>query len=219
MAASRTVGTPRGILAGMTRLAGLTAVVLLAFAGTACELHEGAVGGPRESASASDAAQENGPDAAPAPAEQEGTDRLPDGSGQERPERNGAPEDPETSGEACAEAVLADIDALIGAQLDAFAHGEWEQAWSMASESFRQGVDVEALQSIIEDGFPVLTDADAHEVGLCLRREDRATVLIEVHSQAGDRVWLGYDVVREPSGWAIDGAVPLGGEPEEGITI
>lgn len=219
MAASRKVGTARGILAGMNRLAGLTAVVLLASAGAACELHEGAVGGPREAASSSDAAQEDEPAPAPGPAEQEGTDRPPDGSGQQPPERDGAPEDPGSSGEACASAVLADIDALIGAQLDAFADEEWEQAWSMASESFRRGVDVEELQSIIEDGFPLLTDAAAHEVGLCLRREDRATVLIEVHIQAGGQVWFGYDVVREPSGWAIDGAVPLGGEPEEGITI
>lgn len=122
----------------------------------------------------------------------------------------GAPDAPQPpTPEACAAADLAAIDAVIAAQLDAFADDDWEAAFALASVEFRAGTDPDAFAALIEDSFPVIVDDAEHRSVACLvRRPGAAEVRVEVTAADGERADLVYLLVDE-DGWAIAGAVPL----------
>ncbi len=114
----------------------------------------------------------------------------------------------------CEPAVVEAVDEVLASQLSAFAAQDWEEAWEHASDAFRQAVDVEGLERIVEEGFPVVAEAASHSVDGCEQRGDRITALVTVVGRSGEEAVLAYELVSERGAWAVDGAVTLEGRGE-----
>ena len=140
-----------------------------------------------------------------------------DGGGPAAPEAD--PHTPDGDVPSCDDATAAAIDDVIGAQLAAFADGDYDRALELASEAFRADVDADDLARIIEEGYPVAADAAGHETGLCVQpTPTSAEVLVEVTAQDGTRGDLVYRMVVEEPEWRISGAVQVGEGPSEPTT-
>ena len=114
----------------------------------------------------------------------------------------------------CGPAVAETVDEVLASQLAAIAAQDWEAAWAHASDAFRQAVDADGLERIIEEGFPVVAEAAAHDVERCEQRGDRITALVTVVGRSGEEALLAYELVSERGAWAVDGAVTLEGRGE-----
>ena len=125
-------------------------------------------------------------------------------------EPTAAPRTPhERTERACTQATEQRVSARVGDQLDAFARGDTEAAWELASQAFRRSVSAEELATIIEERFPAVAAAEEHVVGHCRRTGDRVSVIVAVSGRDGSEQMLDYELTREWGGWYVDGAVPL----------
>lgn len=115
----------------------------------------------------------------------------------------------------CDTETLADLDEVVGGQLDAFADDDWDDALALASAGFREEFDATRFAAVVEGSFPVAADAVDHRLGGCVTTTTEAQVLVEVESGTGDEATLVYALVREAGAWRIAGAVPTGDEPED----
>jgi len=113
---------------------------------------------------------------------------------------------------ACDEATRADLDATIDAQLEAFADDDYDAALALTTEGFQEQFNAERLRGIIEDGFPLVTEADGHTSETCVESEGVAQLLVSV--TAGDEeLELVYSLESEEGEWRIAGAKPTGEGP------
>lgn len=130
------------------------------------------------------------------------------------------PHGPDGDVPACGEGTARDIDAVIGDQLAAFADDDYERALELASRDFRAAIDAEGLAGIIEQGYPVASDAASHETGACVQPTPvTAEVLVRVTARDGDRGDLVYRLVDEDDGWRIAGAVQVGDGADDGTVV
>ncbi len=136
--------------------------------------------------------------------------------GQDLSREEPAPDPPDPHGElACDEATLEAIDATIDAQLAAFADDDYEAALALTTEGFQEEFDAERLRGIIEEGFPIVTEADGHTSDTCVSADGAAQVLVEV-TAGDDALDLVYAMEDEDGQWRIAGATPAGeGAPED----
>ncbi len=156
------------------------------------------------------------PSAASDDPDDEGTEDGPDG---DRSEDEGPGGDRSEEG-VCSDTALASIDEAIDGQLTAFAEGDFAGALDFASDGFRAGLDPEAFEALIEDGYPVAADAAEHRSRECRQPEpEAAEVLVEVTADDGTRGELVYLMVEEEGAWRIAGAVdPDADDPPDGTT-
>lgn len=212
-AAPTTAGGGRPVRAGPTRRGrafALGLVVVIALLGAGCT-------GPADEAVAPTAA----PD--PATAEPDAATEAPDPpAGDSTP----GPDEPGIAGpldepagdpaDGCGDA-LAELDAVIGEQLAAFAADDWERALSLTSQRFRaSGVDADGLREIVTSGYAPAADAERHDVIGCVRTGGEAQVLIDVTAAGGASIGLVYLMERENGSWRISGAVAHGSGPQGG---
>lgn len=113
--------------------------------------------------------------------------------------------------------------AAVDAQLEAIAREDWTGALGYATEGFRADIDAERFRQIITDGFPVVADNRARDIGRCRTRGDEATLEVTVEDGDGDQQLLLYLFQRGPDGWGIGGAAPAApGNPapdDPGLTV
>ena len=129
------------------------------------------------------------------------------------------PHGPDGEVPACGDTDRRDIDAVIGDQLAAFATDDYDRALELASQDFRAAIDAEGLASIIEEGYPVASDAASHETGACVQpTSGTAEVLVRVTARDGVRGELVYRLAAEAEGWRIAGAVQVG-DGDDGETV
>jgi len=112
----------------------------------------------------------------------------------------------------CTDEQRTTLTATVDGQLDAITAREWEQALGFATDGFRADIGPDRFREIILEGFPVVADARARDIGRCRVEDDRATLAVTVEDRDGTRQPLLYLFARDGDGWAIDGAVP----PSEG---
>jgi len=116
---------------------------------------------------------------------------------------------------ACDEATLEDIDATIDAQLAAFADDDYEAALALTTEGFQEQFDAELLRGIIEEGFPLVAEADGHTSDTCVASDGAAQLLVSV-TAGDDALELVYAMEDEDGEWRIAGATPADeGAPED----
>jgi hypothetical protein len=107
--------------------------------------------------------------------------------------------------------------AVVDGQLAAIAEQDWATALTFASDGFRSGIDTERFRDIILEGFPVVADNRARDIGPCRTRGDDATLEVTVEDRDGTQQLLLYVFERDDAGWGIGGATPAAptGDPDE----
>lgn len=129
----------------------------------------------------------------------------------------GGPDDPSEleplAEAACSTQEQDAIDAIIAGQLDAFAAGDYDLALTFASEGFQAGLDAEAFERVITDGFPVVARDASHRTRRCVTLEGDAgtagQALVTVTAADGESTDLVYLLLVEDGGWVISGATPV----------
>ena len=67
----------------------------------------------------------------------------------------------------CTGAQVELIDQHISAQIDALAKRDWKQAYSFASEDFREGIGVDQFIAIIESQYAMLINNQGYQFNQC----------------------------------------------------
>lgn len=122
----------------------------------------------------------------------------------------------------CEDDLRATLVAAVDGQLAAIAEQDWAGALDFASDGFRSGTDTERFRDIILDGFPVVADNRARDVGICRALGDDATLEVTVEDRDGTQQLLLYLFERDDQGWGIGGATPAaptGDEDEPALTV
>lgn len=117
----------------------------------------------------------------------------------------------EQPGRDCTDVQRTELTAAVDGQLDAIAARDWEQALAFATDDFRADIDPDRFRDIILEGFPVVADAHARDVGRCLVDELQATLVVTVEDRDGAQQPLLYLFEHDGDGWSIGGAVPPAG--------
>lgn len=108
----------------------------------------------------------------------------------------------------CDDGERATLVATVDGQLEAIADADWDRALDFASSGFRSGIDAARFRDLITEGFPVVADNRARDIGACRAVGDEATLLVTVEDQDGSQQLLLYLLEREADGWGIGGAAP-----------
>ena len=118
-----------------------------------------------------------------------------------------APE-PEPSGPPACDPVVEDAVAqTVADQLAAFSAGDFRDAFSYASDSFRGSTSLKGFRAIITEGYPEVADSVAHEVVDCFAfGPSAAAAIVSVTGRNDVTVELAYRFVQEAGEWRIDGA-------------
>lgn len=117
------------------------------------------------------------------------------------------PSDEETARD-CDDADRTELTAAVDGQLDAIVGRDWEQALAFATDGFRADIGPDQFRDIILEGFPVVADARARDVGRCRVEDAQATLEVTVEDRDGTRQPLLYLFEHDGEGWGIGGAVP-----------
>ena len=96
------------------------------------------------------------------------------------------------------------MERTITGQQDAFARRDFAQAREFASESFRTFITTDEFQALIEREYDFLLTDPAVTFDRCAQVEDIGEIQVRVPGTTPRT--LVYRLVREPAGWAIDGA-------------
>jgi hypothetical protein len=136
-----------------------------------------------------------------------------DGSEPEAPQA--LPErDEELQPAICPDTVTDAVGATIGAQLDAFARGDYPAALAQASPGFQAGTDVNAFQRLIERDYPLLLDGARVEVEGCAQlRDDVSDVIAVIVTADGTRTRFLYRLRLAEDRWGIEAAARLDPPP------
>lgn len=108
----------------------------------------------------------------------------------------------------CDDDARATLVATVDGQLDAIADADWDRALGFATAGFREGIDAARFQEIITEGFPVVADNRARDIGACRSTGQDATLVVTVEDGDGTQQLLLYLLEREADGWGIGGAAP-----------
>lgn len=120
----------------------------------------------------------------------------------------------------CDARTEAELDEVVGAQLRAIAAGDYRGALEFASSEFRADMDAERFREVLEEGFPLVTRAEGHEIGDCRAAGDAAEAVVAIRG-ADDELVLVYGFSREDGRWLVDGATTRGApvaSPSDGET-
>lgn len=141
------------------------------------------------------------PRATPPPGAPDTDGDEPVGDGDDAPDQQRATEP-------CGDELRTTLVATVDGQLDAIAEGAWQDALAFATDGFRADIDADRFRQIILDGFPVVADAVARDLGACRTVADQATMLVTVEDGDGTQQVLQYLFEQDEGGWGIGGAVP-----------
>jgi len=129
----------------------------------------------------------------------------------EQTEEDAAGDASETGLIACTPDQRSGMERTVRAQTEAFSDGEFAEAYTYASSSFRSSVPLMAFEQIILGSYgPLVISADLR-FGECLVESEGATGTIDARfsNNGTDVVGLRYVMVEETAGWRVDGASNL----------
>jgi len=100
--------------------------------------------------------------------------------------------------------------ATIGAQIEALAAGDFEQAYQWAAPAFQVSVPVEVFETVIRQGYPSLLAARSHTLSDCvLFPQDLGNTVVTVRTTSQEVFTLYYQLVNTDQGWRILGAAEI----------
>ena len=106
----------------------------------------------------------------------------------------------------CSEKQMKLVDKHISGQIDALAKKDWKLAYSFASESFRNNVDIEQFTEIISNRYSMLIENQGYKFTQCSIESDKITQELTV--SAGEQsYYLTYRLTIKGSTLGIEGAV------------
>jgi hypothetical protein len=117
---------------------------------------------------------------------------------------------PEPGIPVCEAGVAGSVDRTVTAQLEAFAAGDFQSAFALASESFQGSIDLKGFREVIRSGYPEVAASVGHRLVEC-RQPGPASVsaLVAVTGENGVTAQLAYRFVLESAEWRVDGASTL----------
>ena len=111
----------------------------------------------------------------------------------------------------CEESLEARFRLTIESQTDAFGDGDFELAYSFASQEFRSNVSLQSFVGIIAGSYGPLIESSNLGFSNCRADLDAGLGVIDVQFvQSGNDVYaLRYLLQEDPDGWRIGGATNL----------
>ena len=104
--------------------------------------------------------------------------------------------------------VRDEVHATVETQLNALRHGNFEQAYEMASTGIKAQFDVRLFAALVRHGYPVLLQPNAADVGIVRDKDEEiAQVTVTILDRQKHAVVYGYSLVKEKAGWRINGVV------------
>lgn len=97
---------------------------------------------------------------------------------------------------------------VIMRQLAAFRAGDYRTAYAFASQGIRARFDLEAFEQMVKAGYPQI--ARSTQAWILEARPDpdgALRVLLRIRGEDGTFIRALYEMVREKSGWRINGVV------------
>ena len=92
------------------------------------------------------------------------------------------------------------------AQLDSFRQGDYDTAYSFASEAIRQIFDRQRFERMVQTGYPeIARSRSAVVVSAAVISNGHASVVVKILGSNGYHIQAIYELVWENSGWKIDG--------------
>ena len=103
--------------------------------------------------------------------------------------------------------LKAAADTILG-QLDAFRRGDYDAAYTFASESIRQIFDRESFERMVKTGYPEIARSSVATVNLAtIAPNGHAYLIMKIRGADGSRIEAIYEMVWEDGRWKIAGVV------------
>lgn len=127
------------------------------------------------------------------------------------PEQNEPQEsEPEIETTPCSQTVQADIESTIKNQTAFFAVGDFELAYSFASDSFQASVSLQRFIEIIQGSYGPLISSSTLNFDNCIYfPESLASIDVRFTNSGAELYALRYVMVESDQGWRVDGAGAL----------
>ena len=114
---------------------------------------------------------------------------------------------PAASAQPVVKDALAAADPIVG-QLEAIRRGDWEAAYGFASEQIRKQFDRQGFERMVRGGYPEIASSTFYSVSQTRAEADGLVyVRVKIRGDNGKSIEALYEVVREASGWKINGVV------------
>jgi len=103
--------------------------------------------------------------------------------------------------------LKAAADTILG-QLEAFRRGDYDAAYTFASESIRQLFDRESFERMVKTGYPEIARSAVATVDQAtIAPNGRAYLIMKIRGANGGRIEAIYEMVWEDGRWKIAGVV------------
>lgn len=103
--------------------------------------------------------------------------------------------------------LKAAADTILG-QLEAFRRGDYDAAYTFASESIRQLFDRESFERMVKTGYPEIARSAAATVNQAtIAPSGRAYLIMKIRGANGGRIEAIYELIWEDGRWKIAGVV------------
>ena len=103
--------------------------------------------------------------------------------------------------------LKAAADTILG-QLEAFRRGDYDAAYTFASESIRQIFDRESFERMVKTGYPEIARSAAATVNQAtVAPNGHAYLIMKIRGANGSRIEAIYEMVWEEGRWKIAGVV------------
>ena len=103
--------------------------------------------------------------------------------------------------------LKAAADTILG-QLEAFRRGDYDAAYTFASESIRQLFDRESFERMVKMGYPEIARSAVATVDQAtIAPNGRAYLIMKIRGANGRRIEAIYETVWEDDRWKIGGVV------------
>ena len=112
------------------------------------------------------------------------------------------------AGPTCAQYDLkAAADTILG-QLEAFRRGDYDAAYTFASDTIRQIFDPESFERMVKMGYPeIARSASATVNQATVAPNGHAYLIMKIRGANGSRIEAIYEMVWEDDRWKIGGVV------------
>lgn len=104
--------------------------------------------------------------------------------------------------------VRAEVRAVVEAQLAALREEDFEAAYALASSAIKEQFDVRLFAALIRRGYPTLLQPADVDVGAVRDKDgETAQATVSLVTRQKRTVVYTYLLVREKSGWLINGVI------------
>jgi len=112
------------------------------------------------------------------------------------------------AGAARAQQDLKAAEATVLGQLDAFRRGDYDTAYTFASDTIRQIFDRESFERMVKIGYPEIARSTSATVNQATVAADgHAYLIMKIRGDNGGRIEAIYELIWEDNRWKIAGVV------------